>query len=77
MYITTCYHFLSFQVISVDEVKSRLKPDELEHLEISYDELLSTPNKESFVEKAFLGFPEKFAGTYWQNKTGVFPSAGG
>ena len=50
-------------MISVDEVRSRLKQDELEHLMLSYDELLSNPNKESFIEKAFLGFPEKFAGT--------------
>lgn len=49
-------------IITYEEALTRISNEEFEHLESSYDELLCVPDKISFVTKAFLGFPEKFAG---------------
>ena len=49
-------------IISYEEALSRITGEEYEHLQTSFDELLGFPDRDSFVSKAFLGFPEKFSG---------------
>lgn len=49
-------------IFSYEEALTRITPEEFDHIEASYEELLCVPDKENFVKKAFLGFPEKFSG---------------